>query len=58
MTYAQLLARLQKLNPEQLDQDVTIYLPDEEFLHVDDFHIAVEDDILDQGHPYLAVESQ
>lgn len=56
MTYRQLLLLLQQLNPEQLDMNVTAYLVDtDEFMPVQALQVAVENQILDDEHPYLEV---
>jgi hypothetical protein len=57
-TYGELLAELQKLTPEQLATNVTVYVqgvseyyPVAGNLLVSD----VTDDVLDLGHPYLKI---
>lgn len=60
MTYSELLQELNKLTPEQLAQDVTVYLSetDEFFAVVPDFPWCESDDscdVLDAGHKYLVV---
>lgn len=61
MTYAELLERLQNATPEQLQQDVTVYVSgvDEFYALVHDHPVCetVEDkhDQLDPGHLYLVI---
>lgn len=60
-TYRELLAHLQTLAPEQLDQDVTVFvLSDGEFyplLDGNSYGVANPEvnDVLDPGHLYLIV---
>lgn len=57
-TYRELLESLKTLNEEQLDQDVTIMDGDEEFHGVRlKLEVAPEDDVLDQGHAFLSLET-
>jgi hypothetical protein len=54
MTYQNLKEKLNKLSPEQLNQDVTIYLSGiVEFHVVDKIVITKEDDVLDRNHVVL-----
>ena len=63
MTYADLLATLQTLTPEQLAQDVTVFDMDNEETYAlndsditgqeDEQTIRPESDVLDPGHFYL-----
>lgn len=56
MTYAKLLERLSALNQEQLNQDVTIYVENnDEFYPVQNLAINVYSDVLDINHPFLEV---
>lgn len=60
MTYGELLAQLYELNPEQLQQTVTIkFRADDEFYPINKLSIITEDeddaDVLDAGHPYLTI---
>ena len=59
MKYKELLEQLQRLEPEQLDMDVTVYVSGE-----DEFYAAVHDypfeftdvtDVLDAHHPYIVI---
>ena len=57
MTYKQLLEELQSANEEQLSQDATVHLmDDDEYYPVHAVCVAVEDecDVLDEGHLVLA----
>jgi hypothetical protein len=55
MTYKELLNQLQKLNEEQLNQDVAIWDEDnDEFYQQDVDLLFVDDtDVLDVGHPII-----
>ena len=56
MTYKQLLAELQKLNEEQLNQDVAIYEPcaDEFWQDKVELLFATEEcQVLDVDHPFI-----
>jgi hypothetical protein len=57
MTYKELLAELQKLNEEQLNQDVTVYdcgINDEYYQASVEFVFATEEcDVLDIDHPII-----
>jgi hypothetical protein len=54
MTYRQLLERLQNLDSEQLDMDVTVLdMNFGEFLPIQSFHIEHNLLVLDDNHPYL-----
>jgi len=59
MKYRKLLAVLQQLNEEQLDQDVTVYVSevDEYYALRPDYPVAVSetDDVLDGDHFYLVI---
>lgn len=58
MTYAELLAELQSLDPDRLQDTVTVYISDDdEFYAVKEMQIAVGDDnsVLDDGHAYLEI---
>lgn len=57
MTYAQLLKRLQKLTPEQLSCDATIWdKHQDEYYAMNEFLISKETDILDKHHPFLVLD--
>jgi hypothetical protein len=59
MTYAELLQELQKLTPEQLNQDVTVFISeqDEYYPLKGDYPFPESDcdDVLDNGHRYLVI---
>jgi hypothetical protein len=58
MTYAELIAELQSLDPARLQDTVTVYVSSQdEFYAVNEFQIAVSDDndVLDDGHAYLEI---
>ena len=57
MTYRELLEKLKQLTPDQLEQDVTVYLSD-----LDEYHPAwqvdvadEEQSVLDEDHIFLTV---
>ena len=59
MTYGELLAQLYELSPEQLKQDVTVYLSDIDEAIPGDLRFNTEEDMgeildtLDEGHPVI-----
>ena len=55
MTYKELLAELQKLNEEQLNQDVAIWdeVNDEFYQQDVDLLFVDETDVLDVNHPII-----
>jgi hypothetical protein len=61
ITYKDLLENLQAMTPEQLNQNVTVYVSgvDEFYSLVQDYPIAVaqpeNNDVLDPGHTYLVI---
>jgi hypothetical protein len=56
MTYQQLLNELSTLNAEQLAQDVTIYVENnDEFYPVQHLGVNAYSDVLDINHPFLEV---
>lgn len=57
MTYKDLLERLQLLNDEQLNMNVTVHLqPDDEFFTSHGLYIShIDNDVLDENHPYISV---
>ena len=59
MTYAELLQRLQHATPEQLQQDVTVYVKQlDEFYAVFNSNVTESDDttqVIDPGHLYMIV---
>lgn len=57
-TYRQLLDALKKLDDEQLDCDLTIVDGTQEYIPVQiQIGEELDDDVLDEGHPYLEIES-
>ena len=58
-TYRELLEVLNKLEPSQLNQDITLKDNQEEYYGLE---IVVseeeEDDVLDEGHPYFEIEAE
>ena len=60
MTYAELLQRLQHATPEQLQQDVTVYVKQlDEFYPVFNSNVTESDNdtqVLDPGHIYMIVD--
>lgn len=59
MTYKELLNELLKLNPERLEDTVTVYEPyEDEYISVIDTDQAVESqcDVLDDGHFVLIMK--
>ena len=61
MTYAELLQRLQHATPEQLQQDVTVYVKQlDEFYPVFNSNVTESDNdtqVLDPGHIYMIVDN-
>jgi hypothetical protein len=57
MTYAELIRELQDVDLARLQDTVTVYVKGvDEFYAVDKFQIAEPDnDVLDEGHPYLEI---
>lgn len=59
MTYGELLAQLYELSPEQLKQDVTVYLSDIDETYPGELRFNTEEDMgetldtLDEGHPVI-----
>ena len=55
MTYQELLNQLQQLNPEQLNQDVTIYDADndEYYQTMVELMFTTETDVLGVDHPVI-----
>ena len=56
MTYKELLAELQKLNEEQLNQDVAIWDEDNDEFYQQDVDLLFVDntqDVLDVNHPII-----
>ena len=60
MTYAELIQRLQQATPEQLQQDVTVYVASiDEFYPVFASSVMEADDdtqVLDPGHIYFTID--
>jgi hypothetical protein len=60
MTYKDLLEELQQMDPERLNDTVTVYDPyQDEMIAVIHTHEAEEDDtdVLDPGHLYLVLKA-
>jgi hypothetical protein len=56
LTYAGLLERLKQATAEELNQTVTVFVPDtDEFYPVADVETTKEADILDEGHLFLKI---
>ena len=59
MKYRELLDELQQLNEEQLAQDVTVYVSeqDEYYALRSDYPVAISEanDVLDEDHFYLVI---
>ena len=57
MTYRELLKHLSGFTPEQMDQNVTIYIPGDEYITVCSMSVVdldlTNDDVLDEGHIVL-----
>lgn len=53
MTYRELRDKLNTLSDEQLNQDVTVVDPYNEFIPIWGVKFAEADDVLDLGHPFL-----
>ena len=57
LTYRELKRQLNAMSEEWLDANVTIYLTEtDEWFPVKRNLVAVETDVLDEGHPYLEVD--
>jgi hypothetical protein len=60
MTYGELLAQLYELSPEQLKQDVTVYLSDVDDIYPASFIFNTDEDMgealdsVDIGHPLIS----
>ncbi len=60
MTYGELLAQLYDLSPEQLKQDVTVYLSDVDDIYPASFIFNTDEDMgealdsVDIGHPLIS----
>lgn len=58
MTYRELAEYISKLNDEQQDSDVTVYVmgAGEFYPLVPDYPVSeIDNDVLDEGHPYLVI---
>ena len=62
MTWEELKAHIEVMDPEQIKTDVTVCLwPDEEFFKVEDINFVLEEcdcpgaGVLDDNHPFLEV---
>tara|TARA_R100001129_G_scaffold180519_2_gene158654 strand:- start:469 stop:648 length:180 start_codon:yes stop_codon:yes gene_type:complete len=59
MTYRQLLKQLYELSPQQLNQSVTVYIPDDEYIPVHSIYVAdLGQDVLDEDHIVLNTEGE
>lgn len=56
LTYRELAHLLKNMHPDHLDDTVTV-LYEEEFLPVDHCFVQQGDDVLDDGHYYLIINS-
>ena len=58
MTYRELLNHIQQLPEDHLDDDVTLYIDCmDEFYAIDGYGVEAVDDVLDEGHLYLILNS-
>lgn len=60
LTYGELGEAIQRMSPEQLNQNVTIESPDGEFFQAKLETASEQNDaagILDNGHPFLSVDN-
>jgi hypothetical protein len=55
VTYAELKTQLENLHPDRLQDDVTIYLEDEDEYFAVTRTYFCNDGVLDDGHFYLAL---
>jgi hypothetical protein len=57
MTYRELLAKLDNLPSERLDDTVTVQMPNDDFYGVESAITATDEgcDVLDEGHLFLRV---
>lgn len=54
MTYNELLEILNSMTPDQLNQNVTVCVTDqEEYWMIDQARVSLDNDVLDDGHVYL-----
>ena len=60
LTYRELLEKLQQLTEDQLDCNISIYIPwDDEYIPVDKLIFAgVENDVLDEDTPILQLAGE
>jgi hypothetical protein len=57
LTYRELLCHLNSLREDRLDDNVTIYLTEQdEWMPVTCVEITTDSDVLDYGHTYLEVQ--
>tara|TARA_R100000234_G_C4870182_1_gene122977 strand:- start:358 stop:546 length:189 start_codon:yes stop_codon:yes gene_type:complete len=60
MTYRELIEHLSHFPPDQMDQNVTIYIPGDEYITVCSMSVVdldiVNDDVLYEGHIVLNAE--
>ena len=56
MTYYELLRRLQELDPDQLELDVTVYVEgDDEYYPVNALIFDTSSDVLGEDHPVIRI---
>lgn len=58
MTYADLLAALKELTPDQLAMDLTIQTADGEFVPGDVALSDEGDDVIGSNHPFIKIDSE
>tara|TARA_R100000664_G_C2704020_1_gene103288 strand:+ start:176 stop:355 length:180 start_codon:yes stop_codon:yes gene_type:complete len=59
MTYRQLLEQLYELSPHQLNQSVTVYIPDDEYIPVHSICVVdLGQDVLDEDQIVLNTEGK
>ncbi len=59
MTYGQLLEQLHELSPQQLNQSVTVYIPDDEYIPVRSICVVdLGQDVLDEDQIVLNTEGE
>ena len=58
MTYGELGEEILKMNPEQLNMDISAYLiAEDEYFQVSKLKFTRFADVLDKNHPYLVVNT-
>ena len=57
MTYGELLAKLERMEVEELGMDVTVFMADaKEFFGGCRLVVMGDSDVLDEGHPVIVVK--